>query len=120
MDKAKQRERLESLAKTSKNLMLKEPFYGLLLMALNKTFTDKVPTAGVALKGINYQLYINTDFWDRINADERYGILKHELLHIAFFHLVNYDKYENKKLLNIAMDMEINQYIASMYLPYRS
>jgi len=117
MNKAKQRERSESLAKTSKNLMLNEPFYGLLLMALNKSFTDKVPTAGVTLKGINYELYISPDFWDKLHADKRYGLLKHELLHIAFFHLVNYDKYENKKLLNIAMDMEINQYIDEQYLP---
>jgi hypothetical protein len=43
--------------------------------------------------------------------------LKHELLHIAFGHLTTFFKFSNKKLANVAMDMEINQYISKQYLP---
>ena len=108
---------VESLAKASKELMLKEPFYGLLLMSLNKVWTKKVPTAAVTLKGINYELLINPDFWESLPMQQKIGIIKHELLHIGFFHLVNFKKYANKKILNIAMDLEINQYIERDWLP---
>jgi predicted metal-dependent peptidase len=38
-------------------------------------------------------------------------------LHIAFGHLTTYFKFSNKKLANVAMDMEINQYIHKDWLP---
>ena len=108
----------ETLAKASKELMLKEPFYGLLLLSLNKIWSERlVPTAGVYLKGINYELAINPKFWEELPAIQKVGILKHELLHIAFFHLTDYSHYKDKELLNIAMDIEINQYIERSWLP---
>ena len=110
---------IESLAKASKELMLKEPFYGLLLMSLNKIWTKKIPTAGVGMKGINYELGINPDFWESLPMIQKIGVLKHELLHIGFFHLLSFNepKYSNKAILNIAMDLEINQYIKRDMLP---
>jgi predicted metal-dependent peptidase len=109
--------RAESLSRTSKDLMLKEPYYGFFLIGLNKIWTDKVPTAGVSKDGINYRLYIGETFWNSLSEDHRRGLLKHELLHIAFGHLTMYFKFSDKKLANIAMDMEINQYILSTDLP---
>ena len=110
--------RSESLAKTSKDLMLKEPFYGFFLIMLNKIWNNKiVPTAGVSKNGINYQLAINEHFWDSLTDTHRLGLLKHELLHIAMFHLTTYHNYKDRKLANIAMDMEINQYIDEAWLP---
>jgi hypothetical protein len=73
--------RHENLAKTVKNLMLKEPFYGIFALSLNKEFNkDKVPTAGVAKMGINYKLCINPEFWDSLQPNVKEGILKHELI----------------------------------------
>jgi hypothetical protein len=69
----------EQLAKASKELMLKEPFYGMFLTMLNKQWSDKVPTAGVSRLGINYQLYLNEDFWATLDPNKRIGLLKHEL-----------------------------------------
>lgn len=107
----------ESLSKTSKDLMLKEPYYGFFLLSLNKIWTDKVPTAGVGKDGINYRLYISEIFWNSLNDNHRRGLLKHELLHIAFGHLTMYFKFSNKRRANVAMDMEINQYIHEDDLP---
>lgn len=107
----------ESLAKASKELMLKEPFYGLFLIGLNKLWSKKVPTAGVSKHNINFQLAINEEFWESLSPEHHIGLLKHELLHIAFFHLTMHNDFANKKLANIAMDLEINQYIDRMYLP---
>lgn len=95
-----------------------EPFYGLFLISLNKEFDEKrIPTAGVSRNGINYQLLINPTFWTKLPNDHRIGLLKHELLHIALFHLEHDNKGKNKELVNIAMDLEINQYIDKKYLP---
>lgn len=107
----------ESLSRTSKDLMLKEPYYGFFLIALNKIWTNKVPTAGVSKDGINYRLYISEDFWAGLSDNHRRGLLKHELLHIAFGHLTMYFKFSDKRLANVAMDMEINQYIVDEDLP---
>jgi len=108
----------QSLSKTSKELMLKEPYYGFFLIMLNKLWDSKrVPTAGVSKNGINYQLAINPEFWESLSEDHRLGLLKHELLHIAFGHLTTFFKFTDKKLANVAMDMEINQYIDKQYLP---
>ena len=111
MDKA------QSLSKISKELMLKEPYYGFFLIMLNKVWRKDLPTAGVSKHNINYQLAINEEFWNGLSNDHKMGLLKHELLHIAFGHLVSFSSFSNKKLANIAMDMEINQYIEASWLP---
>jgi predicted metal-dependent peptidase len=108
----------DSLARTSKTLMLAEPYYGFFLIMLNKLWDKRrVPTAGVSKNGINYQLTINDDFWEGLTELQRLGLLKHELLHIAFGHLTTFFKFSDKRLANVAMDMEINQYIDSSWLP---
>ena len=107
----------DSLAKASKTLILEEPFYGLFLVGLNKTFRKDIPTAGVSKHGIGAQLSINPDYFSNLSLEHRIGLLKHELLHISFGHLLTRDKYPNKKLFNIAADLEINQYILDSYLP---
>jgi len=106
------------LSKASKDLMLKEPYYGYFLIQLNKHWRNDIPTAGVSKNGINYQLAINEDFWvNQLTDLHRLGIMKHELLHIAFGHLTAYHNFADKRLANIAMDMEINQYIDKTWLP---
>jgi predicted metal-dependent peptidase len=108
----------QSLSKIGKELMLKEPYYGFFLIMLNKLWDSKrVPTAGVSKNGINYQLAINPEFWESLSDPHRLGLLKHELLHIAFGHLTTFFKFSDKRLANVAMDMEINQYIDKEYLP---
>jgi predicted metal-dependent peptidase len=108
----------QSLSKISKELMLKEPYYGFFLIMLNKLWDERrVPTAGVSKNGINYQLAINPTFWESLSDEHKLGLLKHELLHIAFGHLTTFFKFSDKRLANVAMDMEINQYISKEWLP---
>jgi len=105
------------LTKICKDLMLEQPFYGLLLLNLNKEWSDKIPTAGVGLDGINYKLYINPEFWSTLTEDHKKGLLQHELMHIAFFHITEYKHLTDHKLANISQDIEINQKIDDKYLP---
>tara|TARA_R100000951_G_scaffold30803_5_gene26469 strand:+ start:818 stop:1972 length:1155 start_codon:yes stop_codon:yes gene_type:complete len=108
---------IEQLAKASKSLMLKEPFYGYFLIGLNKKYIKTIPTAGVSKHGINVQLAVNPEFFEGLNEKQQIGLLKHELLHVSFGHLIMRDRFKCHKLFNIAADLEINQYIEDDYLP---
>lgn len=101
----------EEVTKFSKHLMLKEPFYGLFLISLNKELDESIPTACVTPNNINVKLKINPTFWSSLDDKTKMGVLKHELLHVCFFHLENWDRFDNKRVYNMAADLEINQYI---------
>ena len=105
----------QEVAKQSKLLMLKEPFYGLFLIALNKELRTDIQTACVTPDKINIKLCINPEFWLGLDDKTKLAVLKHELLHIVFFHLENFERFDNKKLSNIAADLEINQFIEAEY-----
>ena len=107
----------DQVARTTKTLIFDEPFYGLFLIGINKKYSLQIPTAGVSKHGIGMQLTINPEFYIELKEDHRYGLIKHELLHIAFGHLITRDLYSDKKLFNIAADLEINQYILESKLP---
>lgn len=109
----------DSLSRACKSLMLKEPFYGLFLIMLNKEWSDrKVPTACVSKNGINYQLTLNEQFWVILNDAQQRGLLKHELLHIVFFHvLIDPSQFLERDVLGLAVDLEVNQYIDPKDLP---
>jgi predicted metal-dependent peptidase len=93
--------------------MLKEPFYGLFLIGLNKEISKGIPTACVAKDGINLKLVVNPEYMEKQDPTTRVAILKHEMLHIAMQHLSMFDDFADKKLLNVAADLEINQYIST-------
>tara|TARA_R100000700_G_C3170821_1_gene145432 strand:+ start:716 stop:1888 length:1173 start_codon:yes stop_codon:yes gene_type:complete len=107
----------DQLSRISKTLIFSEPFYGIFLIGLQKEFTKDCDTAGVGKHGIGMRLVINPDFFAELSELHQQGLLKHELLHIAFGHLILADKYPDKKLFNIAADIEINQYIDRNMLP---
>jgi predicted metal-dependent peptidase len=107
----------DKVARTTKTLIFTEPFYGLFLIGINKTYSEQIPTAGVSKHNIGIQLTINPEFYNDLSEDHRYGLIKHELLHIEFGHLLLRDLYSNHKLFNIAADLEINQYILESKLP---
>ena len=108
----------DDLSKIGKQLMFSEPFYGIFLSTLNKVIRKDVPTAGVCKNGINYQLAVNEEFWNSLNTDKKkIGLYKHELLHICFGHLTFKDDFPDHELANVAMDIEINQYLTPDYYP---
>jgi predicted metal-dependent peptidase len=107
----------DQLSRISKTLIFSEPFYGIFLIGMQKEFTKKCATAGVGKHGIGMRLVINPDYFEELSELHQQGLLKHELLHIAFGHIIMADRYPNKKLFNIAADIEINQYIEETMLP---
>lgn len=109
---------LEEVNKTSIKLIINEPFYGHFFMGLVKQISESIPTMAVSLRGRNSLfLLTNTTFWNSLSAEHRYGVVKHEILHILFKHLFMMDKFGNKYVFNLAADILVNQYIASNQLP---
>ena len=108
---------LQSLTRISKLLINLEPFYGFFLLGMNKVIVNKgLNTACVMKDGININLGINPEFWEPLSDLEKIAVLKHELLHIAFFHLFLKGEWtEDREMLNLAADFEVNQYIDDSY-----
>lgn len=106
------------IEKVCVQLLLKEPFYGHFLMGVPKAFDLTVPTAAVSLfEQQMIKLRINPQFWDSISEVHRYGLVKHEVLHIVLRHLVFLKSYANRGIFNIAADLVVNQFIAPEQLP---
>ena len=74
---------LKDVSNVGKQIMLSQPFYGLFLSTLNKVIDNRCPTAGVCKKGINTQLAVNEEFWEKQLPNVRYGVLLHELKVVA-------------------------------------
>lgn len=106
-----------TLEKACKELLVKDPFYGLFLMGLHKTFDDAVETAGVCLNGINTELHVNQKFWDELNDETQLAVIKHELNHLLYHHVTEiWNDYneQSHQLLNVAMDCEVNSSIPAL------
>jgi len=79
-----------------------------------------IETEDVELAGVNFikkwNLYINPKEFQKYSLNQRLGIIKHEMLHIIFNHLVRMENKE-KEEWNLATDCAINQMIRSADLP---
>lgn len=93
--------------KACKELLIKEPFYGIFLLNFKKEIlkeSDSIKTLAVGLQGLTYVLYVNENFWNTLSDEEQISVLKHELMHVCFFHLTDNYNCSNQYLMNIAMD----------------
>lgn len=109
---------LNEISKIATQLLLREPFYGHFLLGIPKELNTEIKTACVSLLGKSIiKLKVNPSFWQSLSESHRYGLIKHEILHLVMRHLFMQANYSNKKLFNIACDLVVNQYIAEDQLP---
>jgi predicted metal-dependent peptidase len=107
---------LHELSQAGIALLLREPFFAHLLGSINKEVVGReyeVQTLAVGQGKSGFTLYVNSYFWDNTiqKPELRYGILKHEMLHLVFRHLNVQEPRLNAMLLNVAFDLVVNQYI---------
>jgi predicted metal-dependent peptidase len=113
---------LEEVTRTSIELLMREPFYSHFFSTINKEVVaadHHLKTLAIGLRDRYHTLFVNAHFWDHAltHKNHRYGVLKHEVLHIVFKHTLEKVRAEHGHLTNIAMDIVVNQYIERSYLP---
>lgn len=114
-------ERTQCLSTSLYNLRNTSPFYSSMLQSMNIFYTDIIPTAGVCYSSDNkrYEMLLNPMFFIRsLDSKNRDAVLLHEILHLVNGHLTRIPfmaiSNHNRKLMNIAGDLSINQYIKNL------
>lgn len=117
----------EEVAKVSTKLMSgdsskmidAEPFFAHFFTGMVKKIAYEIDTLAVGYHQGLIILYINPKFWtvDLANLLFRIGVVKHEILHVVYQHIMVGHKYSRKLLFNIAADLVVNQYVKLDYLP---
>lgn len=98
-----------------KRMLIEDPFYGFMLTSLDRRYSNRLERIGVYFnENMNAELLINEEWFNQWPEEIQMGLLKHELLHIAFKHIVMGKDFANKRLFNIAADLEINCYIPNL------
>jgi len=94
---------------------MQEPYYGILLSAMDRFPTNRVQTMGVCRSGNVFRLGYNPDYVADKDLPTLLCMLKHECIHIAFNVFTMFDTKPpcpaEHELRNIAADMEANSYI---------
>ncbi len=93
------------LAQDRQKLLTRMPFIGGLLMRL-----DLVPVSDYRLDTAatdGDRIFVDIDFYARLNADERLFVLAHEAWHCALIHFAR-RQGRDPKLFNAAADLEIH------------
>ena len=113
---------LDELARTGIDLLLEEPFYAHVFGSLSKEVVPpghSVDTLAVGQGHQSLTLFVNAQFWDQELTDprHRYGVVKHEILHLVFRHHFIREPFLDPTLMNVAFDLVVNQYIDRLQLP---
>ena len=108
----------DELSRCVNQLLLKEPFYAHILGGTVRVISDEIDTAAVGIRNKLIVLLINESFFLKTltTTSSRVAVLKHETLHLVFRHLFRETK-PNHRLMNIAADIVVNQYIGDWDLP---
>jgi len=94
------------------SLVCFEPFYGHLILKMNITKSDRIPTAGVFITN-KINLEYNYDWFESLDLVDAVGVLKHECEHIIRDHIprmknIGITGKELMKRYNVAADAAIN------------
>ena len=92
------------------DLQKPQPFFAHLVMRLRPKLMPKempMQTIGVDAKG---ELYYNEEFIKKVEREAVKGILCHEVLHVAFLHMLRTGG-RNRVLANIAQDVVVNMMV---------
>lgn len=88
--------------------MVTEPFYGIFASGLSRGWSTQVKQMGIVPDGLNFKLLINQEYWRNLDSDHRVGLLKHNLLHMCFFHITDSNMFltyaKNYNIMQVAMD----------------
>jgi predicted metal-dependent peptidase len=106
------------------HVYMNDPFLGQISMEITKRIDLTVPTAYIGLRRDarqNYEIVMgyNPKFMRALSKAERVGVIRHELYHLIFQHILGrgVSDPDNQKLYNWATDLAINSIIGYENLP---
>lgn len=106
----------DEVARTAIALFMKEPFFAHVLQGLLRRTSDDIPTAAVCLRTSGVELVVNGTYFATLTPEERVAVLKHEVLHVVFKHLLR--AIGRQPLLwNLACDVVVNELVPPFRLP---
>ena len=108
---------LSDINKISYDLLIKEPFYGHLLVGLVKEQIYQQYAISVAPSDSFVKIGIEENYWYSNSETIRKGLIKHELLHITFKHPLRCKSFVQKKIAFLAADLIVNQLLLPEELP---
>jgi predicted metal-dependent peptidase len=110
---------IADLSKTTISILLEEPYLGHFAMGILKCEGQQLDTLAISRANLIPAISFSTAYWlsDTLSADHKYGLLKHELLHLSLNHHLFAHKYPHKRIYDIAADLVVNQYIEAYKLP---
>ncbi|MCB0649858.1 MAG: hypothetical protein KDC85_01130 [Saprospiraceae bacterium] len=111
---------LDEVTRTSIQLILNEPFYGHFFSNLVREISDRTGTLAVSVRRDGLvTLSLNENFWNEFLKTDayKYGVIKHEILHVLFKHILMIGDFTHREIANVAMDIVVNQYIEKEQLP---
>jgi predicted metal-dependent peptidase len=108
---------LDEISRAAFALLLKEPFYAHILAGMPREASGTVKTTGTAWDGQQVRLRVNPEFFiGGLTAPQRTGVLKHEILHVAFRHVFR-GADRDAKVFSVAADLVVNQLVKPYPLP---
>ena len=114
---ANESQALDEISRAAFALLLKEPFYAHILAGMPREASDTVKTTGTAWDGQQVRLRVNPEFFvGGLTATQRTGVLKHEILHVAFRHVFR-GADRDAQVFSVAADLVVNQLVKPYPLP---
>lgn len=99
------------LDKAKVKLVINEPFFATLLMGMEHVYTDKLGGQDLWLAATDgTKFYFNEKNMNELPLDKCIGVIKHEIMHVAFLHNFRVGDRDRQKA-NQAMDYVINDMI---------
>lgn len=114
---ANESQALDEISRAAFALLLKEPFYAHILAGMPREASDTVKTTGTAWDGQQVRLRVNPEFFvGDLTVTQRTGVLKHEILHVAFRHVFR-GADRDAQVFSVAADLVVNQLVKPYPLP---
>lgn len=106
-----------SLDRTSRTLLLREPYYGHLVVGVNKAAEDLSCLVRLAPSARQVFFEVNPERWNAATDEQRLAALRHELVHLTLRHPLRAKGREQLDVWGMACDLVVNQLIDTTHLP---
>ena len=110
---------IADLSRNIISILLEEPYLGHFAMGVLKRESNELDTLAISQADLMPAISLSPAYWlnHTLSTDHKYGLLKHELLHLSLNHHLFAHKYPHRRIYDIAADLVVNQYIESHKLP---